>query len=118
MTPRLTYTNIAVLGLIQVGAVVFGVLGSGVTYKMAEEFGMSHTWATRVAVEWGFVALVLPLAWITVAMIVQGKLEASEDAPEVLTFLSGLAVLFTLMAGALCAAVAPWFRLCSFGLSA
>ena len=96
---------------------VVGVLAAGATFKMADEFGMQLSQVTKWAVEWGHFALTVPLAWITTAMIVQG-MNDEQEYPEALTFLSGVVVLFLLILGGLTAAVAPWVRMCSFGLSA
>ena len=119
MTPRLTYKNITYLGLIQVGVVVAGVLGAGVTFKYFDTFGMSMHQATRLAVGPGFLALVVPVLWITVALVVQYR-DQTGDAPEVVTYMSGVVVLVLLLIGAFQAAALPWVRLfsCSFSLSA
>ena len=70
-------------------------------------FGAKNSWATEFAVEYGFLVLIVPLAWITTALIAQHRNE--EDDPEVLTFLRGVVILLTLVVGAAAAAVAPWF---------
>jgi len=117
MSPRLTYKNIAILGLTQIGVVVFGVLGAGATYKLDATFGVTQTSATKFATEYGFLFLALPSAWIVVAMIVQHRLENEDDGPEVLTALTGVIVLLLLIVGAVAAAVAPWGRFCGLSLS-
>lgn len=115
MSPRLTYKNIAILGLVQIGVIVFGVLGAGATFKMWSTFGTKQSSATEFAVEYGFLVLIVPLAWITTAMVVQHRNE--EDDPEALTFMSGAVVLLLLIVAVLAAAVTPWFRLWSCSLS-
>jgi hypothetical protein len=117
MSPRLTYKNIAILGLSQIGVVVFGVLGAGATYKLDTTLGVTQTSATRFATEYGFLFLALPLAWIVTAMVVQHRIENVEDGPEALTALTGVIVLLLLIVGAFAAAVAPWGRFCGLSLS-
>jgi undecaprenyl pyrophosphate phosphatase UppP len=119
MTLRLSYKNIAILGLVQVGVVVAGVLGAGSTYKAWTTFGIPLTRATTFATEYGFLLLAVPVVWITVALAVQARDETS-DAPEAATCASGVLVLLVLLVGAFQAAALPWVRLfsCSFSLSA
>jgi hypothetical protein len=119
MAPQLTYKNITFLGLTQVGVVVAGVLAAGATYKAWTTFEIPLTQATRFAADYGFVVLAVPVLWITVAMAVQARDETS-DAPEAVTFASGVLVLLALLVGAFQAAAMPWVRLfsCSFSLSA
>lgn len=120
MSPRLTFKNTAILGLIQVGVVVAGVLGAGSTYKAWTTFGIPLTQATRFAADYGFVMLTLPVVWITVAMAVQYR-DRTADAPEAVTYASGVLVLLLLLVGAFQAAAMPWVRLfgsCTLSLSA
>jgi hypothetical protein len=119
MTPRLTYKNITYLGLIQVGVIVAGVLAAGVTFKYFDTFGIATPYWTRIGLGYGFFMLAVPVLWITVALIVQHR-DQTGDAPEAVTYLSGVVVLLLLMVGAFQAAALPWVRLfsCSFSLSA
>jgi hypothetical protein len=120
MTPRLSHKNIAILGLVQVGVVVAGVLGAGSTYKAWTTFGIPLTQATTFATEYGFVVLAVPVVWIAAAMIVQHRLAETDDGPEVITATSGVFVLLVLLVGAFQAAALPWLRLlssCSFSLA-
>lgn len=113
----LSFKNIAILGLIQVGVVVVGVLGAGLLHKCSNEFGIQLTQPTKIAgSDYGFVAVIVPMIWITVAMAVQSRTD-TEDSPEVLTFVSGVFVSLLLLLGAFIVAVLPWVRMCSFGLS-
>ncbi len=115
----LSFKNIAILGLLQVGVVVAGVLGAGVLHKCSNEFGIQLTQPTRFAgSDYGVVAVVLPIIWIVAAMAVQSRND-TEDSPEALTFVSGVGVLILLLIGAYVVAVSPWVRMfcCSFTLS-
>lgn len=119
MTPRLTYKNITYLGLIQVGVVVAGVLATGVTFKSIDTFGMAMPYWTRIGLGYGFFMLAVPVIWITVALIVQYR-DQTGDAPEAVTYLSGVVVLLLLLVCAFQAAASPWVRLfsCSWSFSA
>ena len=109
MTPRLSYTNIAILGLIQIGVVVFGVLGAGAAYKTWSVTGLPHNPNVVFASEYGFLFLVVPLSWITIAIVVQGRNQTS-DSPELITFLSGALVLLILVISAWKVAASPLIR--------
>ena len=118
MAPRLTYKNIAYLGLTQVGVVVAGSLAAGATHKFMTTVEMVMTPSTRIGADYGFVALAVPVLWITVAMAVQSR-AVNDDAPEAVTFLSGVFVLVLLLIAVFQVAVLPWVRLfgCSLSLS-
>jgi hypothetical protein len=116
MTPRLNYTNIAIVGLLQVGVIVSATLGAGSVYKMSTTFGFRIPAATQFAADYGFVVLLVPMLWITVAMALQSRDEHG-DAPEAMTFVSGVGVLLLLLVGAFVAAVIPLFRILSPGCS-
>lgn len=111
--PTLTLRNIAILGLVQVGVVVAGVLAAGATVKwyQAAQFTTPHPGAAYVA-ENGHYGLVIPVLWVTIALAVQSR-DREGDAPEALTFLSGLLVLSWLLLVVFKTSVAPWLRLVS-----
>lgn len=112
-----SFKNIAILGLLQVGVVVAGVLGTGILHKCSKEFGIQLTQPTKFAGgDYGVIVVIVPLIWITVAMAVQSRND-TEDYPEALTFASGVLVLFLLLFGAFVVAILPWVRMFSCGLS-
>jgi low temperature requirement protein LtrA len=115
--PQLSYTNIAIVGLLQIGTIVAGVLGAGAAYKMWAITGLTQDRYVVFASEYGFLFLAVPMVWIVAAMVTQHRNE--EDDPEVLTFMSGVALLLLLIVAAITVAVTPWVRLfsCSFSLS-
>ncbi len=80
-----------------------GVLGAGSAYKARTTF----------ATEYGLIVLVVPVAWITAAMIRQHRLGETDDWPEVITAASGILVLRVLLVGVFQAAALPWVRLFS-----
>jgi hypothetical protein len=110
MTPQLNYTNTAILGLIQIGVVVVGVIGAGVTAHRLGEFGIAiPAWSSTTAA-YGWFALAIPVVWITTSMILQHRDEVS-DFPEGLTYFSGYLVLLLLIVGAITAVLPPWIQL-------
>lgn len=108
MTLQLSYKNIAIVGLPQAG-VVAAVLGSGSPHRMSREFGIQLPAATKFAGGYGLLALALPVAWVVVAVLIEGWGDA--EPHELLGFASGILVLVVLLIGAFQAAVVPWVRL-------
>jgi len=91
----------------QVGVIVAAVLAAGVCHKV---------WTTR---EWavpspvallynhGVAGLLIPLAWVTGAAVLQTRSSVSEDA-RVLMFWLGVLVLIALIIFAAYADISPW----------
>jgi len=114
MTADLDFKNAARLGLFQVCLVVGGVLGATATLRLWNEFGRQGIpWYTEYLRDFGFWLLLLPVAWIALAMVLRQR-----DGGEVWAYFSGWAVIFSLLAFVLGANVFPWLRLCLFRLSA
>lgn len=109
MIPRLSYTNIAIVGLLQIGTIVAGVLGAGAACKVWSISGLQLGRYVVFASEYGFLFLAIPLLWVTVAMVIQGRDNVS-DYPEALTFYTGVLVLLALLVVAWNVAVSPMFR--------
>jgi hypothetical protein len=89
-----TILNATRLALIQVGILTIGVLGAGLRYKFFTMGGWQPPLLTRLAANYGVISLILPLVWITVAVLVH-RSELSEAAKNIV-FLSG-AVLVAVM---------------------
>jgi hypothetical protein len=106
MIPRLTIRNITYLGLTQVGVIVAGVLGAGAAYKTYTVASITPLRMTVLAAEYGFLLLALPVAWITVALVIQQRQNPEED-PEIATFASGIILLVVLLILAFQAAASP-----------
>jgi len=58
-----TTRNTVILALVQVGVIVLGVLAAGAAHKWYTTFNMRLPSSTILVAEYGFLALVLPLAW-------------------------------------------------------
>jgi hypothetical protein len=107
-----TRRNMAIVGLFQVGVIVAGVLAAGVTHKWFTTFNARLPSSTILLAEYGFLALVLPVVWIAVALLALRR-EDDPDSESVrwLAFLSGIVVLLLLLLGIVYAVVSPWLRL-------
>jgi apolipoprotein N-acyltransferase len=88
-----TILNATRLALMQVGVLTIGVLGAGLRCKFSAMDGWQPPGLTRLAFDYGFISFLLPLVWITVAVLVH-RSELSDMAKN-MVFLSGagLAVL-------------------------
>ena len=99
--------NTVVVALMQVGVIVAGVLAAGICHRV---------WTTR---EWpvpslvallynhGVAGLLIPLAWVTGAAVLQTRSSVSEDV-RVLMFWLGVLVLIALIIFAAYADISPW----------
>ena len=101
-----TTRNTVILALVQVGVVVLGVLAAGASCKWSTTFNMRLPSSTILVAEYGFLALVLPLAWVTVALLTMRRGAESENAKP-LVFYSGILLLLVLLLSVGCAGVRP-----------
>jgi len=100
-----TILNAARLALMQVGVLTIGVLGAGLHHKIAAMGGWQPPLLIRVITDYGFVSLVIPLIWITVAACVH-RMSVSDTAKN-MVFLSG---------AVLVAVIIVFFIITDFGL--
>jgi hypothetical protein len=113
MAEYFTVRNTVILALTQVGVIVAGVLTAGACQKWnATLFHFPARRDTELLAEYGFLALVLPLAWAAALYL----LRQSEDpgAAGVTAFSSGVLLLVLLLLGVVYAAVAPLCRMIGF----
>ena len=105
-----TLRNTAIMGLAQVGVIVAGVLAAGACHKWYATLGLSPPSSTALLAEYGFLALVLPVVWVTLA--VQALRRTTDSgAPQWLAVSSGVVLLLLLLLGIGYAAVQPLLRL-------
>jgi len=90
-----TILNAARLALMQVGVLTLGVLGAGLHRKFDTMSGWQPPPLIQVLTDYGFISLVIPLVWITVAARVH-RMEVSEAAKNVV-FLSGVVLVAVLI---------------------
>jgi hypothetical protein len=110
-----TTRNTVLLALVQIIVIVFSVLMAGACLKwystfISMEIPITSPWATSVFAEYGFLALLLPVIWVVIAL---RTLQRDEEAqvPRLLVFLSGIILLLVLLIGAWYAAARPFFDL-------
>jgi len=84
-----TILNATRLAVMQVGVITIGVLGAGLCRKMYTLGGRQPPLLTGLVADYGFIGLILPLAWIAVAVLIYRK-EVS-DTVKSMMFVSGIA---------------------------
>jgi hypothetical protein len=105
-----TLWYLAVLALTQAGVIVAGVLAAGACHKLYVTASLLAPPATAFAAEYGFLALVLPLAWVVVAL---GSVRRGGECRGLAgwVFPTGIALLVLLILGAWRAGFEPLLRL-------
>jgi hypothetical protein len=105
-----TLRNTAIMGLVQVGVIVAGVLAAGACHKWYTTLGLRPPSSTALLAEYGFLALVLPVVWVTMA--VQALRRTTDPgALQWLAFSSGFVLVLLLLLVIGHAAVQPFLRL-------
>jgi hypothetical protein len=110
-----TTRNTVILALVQVGVIVFGVLTAGAAVKWYTTLiFLRPPTATICLAEYGALALVLPVGWLTAALRMKRR-GADTDSAQWIIFSSGILLLLVLLLGVVYAAVGPLFRLMASG---
>ncbi len=91
-----TRRNVAILALLQIGVIVFGVLAAGVTLKYHAEFKVFDADSARLWVNYGWFALPLPIIWVILAAYILAGEEWS-DRIKLCAFFSGVVLLAILV---------------------
>ena len=99
-------TRVAVM---QVGVIVAGVLASGLWHRASISNGLAMPPAARLLYSYGVAGLLVPLAWLTFALLVRRSPAVADDV-KVLAFWLGIAVLIALGVFVLYADVVPVFH--------
>ena len=112
-----TIQNAVIVALLQAGVIVVGVLATGVTLKFWGESlpGEQVPIFAALLADYGFLALSIPLVWITLVMRLRRRTDISEDA-KALAFWSGVVLLIALIVLIGYGTVRPWLNL-DFGIS-
>jgi hypothetical protein len=105
-----TLRNTTIMALAQIAVIVAGVLGAGATHKWYATFGLRPPPFTALFSEYGFLALVLPVAWAALALqaLWQGE---KVEAFRWLAVSSGALLMLLLLLGSWYAAASPLLRL-------
>lgn len=98
--------NIVMLAIMQVGVIVAGVLAAGVCYRMSVSDGMMMPILTLMLYRLSVTVLLLPLAWVTGAAMIQLRTSVSDNI-KILMFWAGILLLIALAIFVFCADVPP-----------
>jgi hypothetical protein len=90
--------NAVIVAMMQVGVIVAGVLACGVACKWLSRMldGAELPGSVLLMRNYGFVALVIPLTWIAVALTMRERANVSENV-KTLTYLLGIVILIGLI---------------------
>jgi hypothetical protein len=102
--------NATLVAVMQVGVIVAGVLASGLWHKFATSSGMAMPNPAGLLYSYGMVGFIIPLAWLTVAILIRRSRIISDDLKS-LTFWFGVLVLISLTVFMIYADVSPCFRI-------
>lgn len=108
-----TSRNLVILALLQVGILVASVLGAGVTYKWYHNDAsglFAVPWLCRCLMEFGWLGLVLPPAWLMATLWLLGRPHTSMRVPLCAVAAGFLLTILFLLLGWF-GAVQPWLRL-------
>jgi hypothetical protein len=105
-----TLRNTTLLALVQIGVIVAGVLTSGAAYQLSKQADLAPPRSVVVVSEYGWLALLIPLAWIIVTLELQRRAE-DEGVAALIAYLSGLLVLLLLLVSVSYLVIGPGFRL-------
>ena len=105
-----TIYNATLVAVMQVGVIVAGVLASGLWHKFATSSNLAMPNPAGLLYSYGTVGFLIPLAWLTFAMLVRRSPKISDDLKS-LTFWFGVAVLVSLTIFMIYANVSPCFRI-------
>jgi hypothetical protein len=107
-----TKRNTVILGLVQGGVVGAGVLAAGVYLKWCAMGNARPSALPGLLAEYGVLALVVPLAWVAIALWMQRN---EDPEVKVLAFASGILLVLLLLVGVVYATVVPFVRLMGCG---
>lgn len=100
-----TSRNSVIVGLMQVGIVVVGVLSAAIDARILR--GAILPWSTRTAVQAGILFLLIPLVWSVVAAVVRVS-RSTSDLAKLVAFQAGVALVVMLSIFFAWAILAPW----------
>lgn len=108
-----TTRNSVILALVQIGVIVTGVLGAGVTHQFYAQTSIRPPDSAYYMVVYGWLTLAVPIAWVTATLWIQ-RSEASEPSKAAI-FWSGVLFLLLLLLGVWYGAAKPFLRLAGGG---
>lgn len=102
--------NIVLLALMQAGVIVMGVLATGLCHHLYAGNDMAMPGPVAMLYNYGVMALLIPLAWVTGTVALHLR-EAVSDDVKALMFWVGIFILIALVVFVVNADVSPWFRI-------
>lgn len=104
-----TVRNTVILAVMQVWVIVAGTLASGLCHRMFVGANIPLPWPVTLLYSYGVMGFTIPLAWATIALLVERQARLSDDFKNVV-FLSGIAILISLIFFVIYADVTPWLH--------
>lgn len=97
------------VAIMQVGVIVAGVLAAGICHRMSVSNNTAMPFLALALYSYGVVGLLIPLAWVTGAVVLQLRANFS-DSIKVLMFWLGILLLIALTVFVFYADVPPLLR--------
>ena len=111
-----TARNLVILALVQMGVVTAGILAAGAYVKWMTEFHLCGPLRElELICDFGWIALLLPIAWASVALW-EFRRDTDDDSRKVVVLIAGSLLLAVLMYGSWRYSLFSWLRMCG-GLS-
>jgi hypothetical protein len=104
-----TIRNTVVVAIMQVGVIVAGVLAAGVCHRMSVGDHTTMPFLALALYSYGVLGLLIPLAWVTGAVVLQLRANIS-DSVKVLMFWLGILLLISLAIFVFCVDAPPLLR--------
>ena len=104
-----TIRNTVVVAIMQVGVIVAGVLAAGICHRMSVSSNTTMPFLALALYGYGIVGLLIPLAWVTGAVVLQLRANIS-DGVKVLMFWLGILLLISLAIFVFCVDAPPLLR--------
>ena len=101
--------NTVIVALMQVGVIVFGVLGAAITCKQFSSMGAIISVLPVMLMHYGAFGFVLPLVWSATTLLLCRRPDISDDLKR-LAFWSGVLLLLSLAVFMAYADVTPWLN--------
>lgn len=108
--------NTVVVALMQVGVIVAGVLAAGICHRVWIASNMPEPSLVALLYNHGVAGLLIPLAWVTGAAVLQTRSNVSDDA-RILMFWLGVLVLIALIIFTAYADISPWLTSFDVGMA-
>ena len=105
-----TTKNTVIVALAQIGVIVAGILAAGACHKWHTQAALPPPSSVTAVADYGFLALVFPLAWLVTALQINRRHKESAIA-TIGVFLSGIMTLLCGLIGVWYAVISPWFRI-------